>query len=184
MTTEFDPTVPLAVLLRHGVRLVLIGGVAGNALGSPIPTEDLDVCYDRADDNLERLAAALVEMGAQLRGAPQGLPFILDALTLKRGDTFTFDTVHGAVDVLGTPSGTRGYPDLAANAVEMIVGEDLHVRVVALDDLIRMKRAAGRPKDLRAVEELGALRDEVEGKSARDDSHLYGAGVRPPLPPA
>ncbi|CAN5376028.1 hypothetical protein BH23ACT9_BH23ACT9_39860 [soil metagenome] len=66
----------------------------------------------------------------------------------------------------------------------MVVGDDLHVWVAALDDLIRMKTAAGRPKDLRALEELGALRDEVEGKADRDDSHLYGSGLRPPLPPA
>lgn len=180
---EFTPEVPLRILCQHNVRFVLIGGVAGNVLGSPLPTEDLDVCYDRADDNLEALAAALGEMGARLRGAPEGLPFILDALTLERGDTFTFDTDHGPVDIVGTPSGTRGYADLSANAHQMILGDDVRVLVVALEDLIRMKQAAGRTKDLRALEELGALRDEVEGKPERDDAHLYGEGRRRPLPP-
>jgi hypothetical protein len=36
------------------------------------------------------------------------------------------------------------------------------VKVASIDDLIRMKRAAGRPKDLIELEVLGALRDEID----------------------
>ena len=39
------------------------------------------------------------------------------------------------------------------------------VLVASVDDLIRMKRAAGRPKDLLAVEELGALREELDKRT-------------------
>ena len=38
-----------------------------------------------------------------------------------------------------------------------------HLRVASLDDLIRMKRAAGRPQDRIAIEWLSALRDELQG---------------------
>lgn len=183
MSAVFGPEAVLRVLARHQVRSVVIGGVAANALGSPLPTEDVDVCYDRSDDNMERLAAALREMAARLRGAPEDLPFILDALTLRRGDTFTFETTYGPVDILGTPAGTRGYDELASNAVEFEVREDLSVLVCCLDDLIRMKTAAGRPKDLRALEELGALRDEIEDHPPGDDAHLHGPGRRAPRPP-
>lgn len=74
----------------------------------------------------------------------------------------TFDTDFGALDILATPSGTSGFEDLAANAVEVELGGGLVVPVASLDDLIRMKRAAGRPKDRVELEILGALRDEIE----------------------
>ena len=161
----FDPRALLRVLQAHQVRFVLIGGRAARALGSPMMSYDLDVCYDRAADNLEALAAALRECEAKLRGVDEDedLPFILDARTLRNGDSFTFETKFGAFDILATPSGTRGYPDLAAAAQPMDIG-GVVVPVVALNDLIRMKTAAGRAKDRLAVEELIALRDETMGR--------------------
>jgi hypothetical protein len=158
-----DPLAALRTFVDHGVRFVLIGGQAGLAHGSTLLTNDVDVCYDRDPDNLERLAAALTSMHARLRGVDDDVPFVLDARTLRNGDSFTFTTDFGAVDVLATPSGTRGYPDLAAGATRTDVG-GFEVDVVSLDDLIRMKRAAGRAKDAFAVEVLLALRDEIEGR--------------------
>lgn len=158
-----DPLAALRVLTEHDVRFVLIGGQAALALGSSSMTRDVDVCYDRATDNLDRLAAALNEMHARLRGVDEDVPFVLDARTLRNGDSFTFETDHGALDVLATPSGTSGYPDLVSGAEVMDFG-GLRVPVVAIDDLIRMKRAAGRPKDRVEVEILIALRDEMTGQ--------------------
>lgn len=154
----------LNTLQTHEVRFVLIGGLAGNAHGSPSVTTDIDVCHDRRRDNLESLAAALRELEARLRGAPGGLPFLLDAETLWRGDSFTFETVAGPLDCLGTPSGTDGYDDLKANADLVDFGEGLIVSVCALEDLIRMKTVAGRMKDRIELEVLGALRDHLDGR--------------------
>jgi hypothetical protein len=158
--TAFDPRALMRLLQQHEVRFLLIGGQAARALGSPLMSYDLDVCYDRARDNLDRLAAALRECHARLRGIEEDVPFVLDARTLRNGDSFTFDTDFGPFDILATPSGTRGYVDLLAGAQRMDLGGVL-VDVVSLDDLLRMKRAAGRPKDRLAVEELIALRDEM-----------------------
>jgi len=158
---EFDPILALQTLNRHGVRYVLIGGFAGKLHGSTILTVDIDVCYARERDNLERLAAALRELGADLRGAPPGLPFRLDAETLRRGDSFTFVTDAGDLDVLGTPAGTGGYDELARNATPMDLG-DVTVPVASLEDLMAMKRASGRPRDRAHLEVLAALRDELE----------------------
>lgn len=158
----FDPLAALRALLDHGVRFVLIGGFAGAIRGSPMITGDVDVCYARDDPNLERLAAALRELGATLRGAPPDVPFLLDAATLKAGDQFTFSTRAGALDCLGTPAGTDGFGDLDAGGTDEDL-DGLVVRVASVDDLIRMKRAAGRPQDLVAIEWLTALRDELEG---------------------
>lgn len=101
------------------------------------------------------------ELGATLRGVEPGLPFQLDASTLALGGSFTFATDAGALGCLGTPAGTGGYRDLARQAVAFEI-EGLSVRVASLDDLIRMKRAAGRPKDRVELEILGALCDEID----------------------
>lgn len=90
-------------------------------------------------------------------------PFLLDARTLEAGDSFTFITDAGSVDCLGTPAGTSGYASLEANALDAEI-EGVPVRIVALEDLIRMKRAAGRPKDRAALENLGALREKIENR--------------------
>ena len=153
------------VLTRHGVRFVIIGGIAGRLLGSPTVTDDIDICYARDARNLEALAEALRELGAELRGPniPDDLPFLLDAKTLEMGDHFTFRTRAGPLDCLGIPSGTTGFDDLARDAVEMDL-DGLIVRVASIDDLIRMKRAAGREKDLIEVQVLGAVRREIEAE--------------------
>ncbi|HKR65166.1 MAG TPA: hypothetical protein VJZ00_15655 [Thermoanaerobaculia bacterium] len=162
MNPEFDPRPALRVLLSHDVRFVVVGGIAGVLLGSPSLTFDLDICYDRGQKNLEALADALKELKATLRGAPADLPFLLDAKTLRMGDSFTFDTATGSLDCLGTPSGTTGYADLMKNAKQVETVGGLRVWVASIDDLIRMKRAAGRPKDRIAVEILTALKEERE----------------------
>lgn len=158
--TPFDPLAALRHLRDAEVRFVLIGGLAGRQHGSTTVTNDLDICYDRDPENVQRLAAALSAIHAWPRGMDRELPFLLDARTLRNGDTFTFDTDFGALDVLGTPSGTSGYADLVAGSTPVDLG-GFEVQLVALDDLIRMKRAAARPKDRVEVEILLALRDEL-----------------------
>lgn len=130
--------------------------------GSPSMTNDLDICHSRNPDNLKRLAGALIELGAKLRGEPDDVPSLLDELTRAAGQSFAFSTTAGALDCLALPSGSLGYEELVANAVDLDL-DGIVVQVVGLNDLIRMKRAAGRPKDLIEVEILGALRDEIEG---------------------
>lgn len=163
--TAFDPEAILRTLDRHGVAFVVIGGIAAAFHGSPEHTYDLDVCYARDDDNLTRLAAALQELHARLRGVDDDVPFLLDAKTLGRGDCFTFVTDHGSFDILGTPSGSGGFEALHRTGTDVEIGA-LVVRIAGVDELIDMKRAAGRSKDQRHLEILGALRDEIEGRGA------------------
>jgi hypothetical protein len=158
----FDPLRALRTFRDREVRFVLIGGYAGAIRGAPLVTGDLDICYARDRANLEALADALRGLGAKLRGAPEDVPFRLDAGTLEAGDHFTFATKAGPIDCLGSPAGTDGFRDVDAGATEENL-DGLTVRVASLDDLIRMKRAAGRPQDRVAVEWLSAVRDEIEG---------------------
>jgi len=163
VSVAFDPTRALRVLDAHDVRYVLIGGLAGELMGAPLATNDLDICYERSPDNMGRLAAALQELGATLRvaGADEDLPLLLDGRTLAAGDSFTFSTDAGDVDVLATPSGTGGFRDLDAAATAYDLGEGLVVRVTSLDDLIRMKEASARPKDQAHLHVLTVLREAI-----------------------
>jgi hypothetical protein len=163
----FDPIGALKALDRHGVRFVVIGGFAGRFWGSNSITNDLDICYARDRKNFEALAAALRELGARLRGAPPDIPFLLDAKTLEMGDHFTFETNVGALDCLGTPQGSQGYPDLIQGATVMDV-EGIRVPVAALEDVMRLKRAAGRAKDRAELEILAALQEEIDRKRRGD----------------
>jgi hypothetical protein len=173
---RFEPLDALEVLVKHRVRFVVIGGFAAQLLGSPLLTQDVDVCYARDDDNLERMAAALNELGARLRGAPGDVPFVLNTKALRMGDHFTFDTEAGALDILGHPSGAPGGFEELDPAAETFDLGTFTVKVASIDELIRMKRAAGRPKDLAAVEELGALRDEIDERAMAERRRRRGRG--------
>jgi hypothetical protein len=148
----------LTCLQRHEVDFVVIGGLAGLAHGSAYPTYDVDVAYSRERENLERLAAALQELGATLRGAPGGLPFLLDARSLENGANFTFATPYGSLDILSDPVGAPPYSQLRAASDEVPI-EGVLVRVASLDHLIAMKEAAGRPKDKLMATEYRVLSD-------------------------
>lgn len=97
MATNFRKI--LEALASADVKFVVVGGVALVARGAPRTTEDLDICYERGDENLIRLASALAPIAPYLRDAPAGLPFFLDASTLKAGLNFTLTTTAGDLDL-------------------------------------------------------------------------------------
>lgn len=155
--TDFEGL--LRALTVHEARFIVVGGMAATALGSARLTLDLDVAYDRSRDNLGRLVEALAPLSPYLRGAPPGLPFRLDADTLARGLNFTLTTSIGDIDLLGEITGGGRYEDLFQHSEEIeLFG--LSCRCLDLDTLIKVKKAAGRPKDLEAIAELEALREE------------------------
>jgi hypothetical protein len=149
---------PIRLLAEYNVDCVIVGGVAAAFHGSMILTNDLDVCYSRKTDNLERLAQALQSVHARLRNAPDDIPFILDARTLKSGLNFTFNTEIGSLDLLGEVRGVGFYEDVVADSV---AAELFGYRFAVIDigKLIAAKRAAGRPKDLIAIPELEAIQE-------------------------
>jgi Nucleotidyl transferase AbiEii toxin, Type IV TA system len=153
---DFSPRALLRRLVEGGVDFVVVGGVAAVAHGSAAFTQDLDISYAPDPDNLDRLGRVLVDLGARLRGVTDDVPFIPDGRTLKRTRVLTLDTPIGLIDLLAQPDGAPHYHSLRERASrETIAGVEVHV--ASLDDLIAMKKAAGRPKDLVAVEELEAI---------------------------
>jgi predicted nucleotidyltransferase len=151
----------LRTLAQGGVEFILVGGVAATAHGSARLTQDVDVVYSRSSDNLARLVSALAPHSPYLRGAPPGLPFRWDKGTLLRGLNFTLTTALGDLDLLGELTGGGSYEDLLTDTISIQVF-GVECRCLALEGLIRVKRAAGRPKDLEAVAELEALREEQD----------------------
>ena len=148
-------------LLAGRVDFILVGGLAAIVHGAARATYDVDVVYDRSQENVERLCAALAPLEPYLRGAPLGLPFTLNADTIARGLNFTLQTTSGDLDLLGEVTGGGGYNELLP-FTETLMLYGYSCRCVTLDKLIDLKRAAGRPKDNEALAELEALRDERE----------------------
>jgi predicted nucleotidyltransferase len=154
---EFNVDELLRRLTARGVDFVVVGGIAAVLLGSAQQTNDLDICFSTEPENLEALGQVLIELGARLRGIDEDVPFVPDARTLARVQLLTLDTSEGPLDLLVSPDGAPPYQRLRRNAERKDVS-GFAVLVASPDDLIAMKQAAGRPKDLIAVEELEAIK--------------------------
>ncbi len=153
---EFRPRALLERLTARGVEFVVVGGFAAVAHGSARVTRDLDICFATDSANLDALGEVLVDLGARLRGVTDDVPFRPDAATLRRVRILTLETIDGPLVVLVEPDGAPAYPALRARSERLDIGGML-VAVASLEDMISMKRAAGRPKDLLDLEELEAL---------------------------
>jgi len=146
------------VLLDGGVEFVVIGGVAMYAHGSAHLTRDLDICYERSRENIERLATALSPYHARLRGVPADVPFHLDASTVTKGMNFTLITDLGDLDLIGEVAGLGQYSAVRDSSITLdLFGRSC--RVLSLAGLIQAKRATGRGRDAAALPELEALRE-------------------------
>jgi predicted nucleotidyltransferase len=166
----FDPREILIALAEHGVDFVVVGGVAVQAHGHGRSTRDLDVIPRPDLLNLSRLGEALAALSAELLRA-DGPADVTDPHLIKRAPLVPLTTSRGRLDLLNlelTAGAPRSYDDLRARAVEAQI--DGHVVPIAgLDDLIRMKRAAGRDVD---SADIGALTrsDEQLRREAREST--------------
>ena len=161
---DFDPQAMLSALADRDVRFVLVGGMAAILHGDVGVTVDIDVVPERSDQNLERLAGALRDLGARIRteGEPEGLLFDCSMEFFKKlspASIVNMTTKSGALDVSFCPSGTQGFSDLSRDAIEIEAADRLHILVASLEDVIRSKEAAGREKDRLALPRLRRLLD-------------------------
>lgn len=150
----------IRTLTNAHVEFIVVGGVAANAHGAARVTTGVDVVYSRSEENLGRLATAVAPLDPYLRGAPPGLPFEWSADTLRAGLNFTLTTTAGPIDLLGEIVGGGGYDDLLPHST-VVHAFDADIRLLDLPWLIKVKRAAGRPKDLEVIAELEALQEEL-----------------------
>ena len=154
--TEPDLVRILKTFNDRNIEYVLIGGGAALIHGATRATQDLDFLIRNSLENRYRVASALHQLGSR---TPSGAA--IDHEDLKNTNTL-WTTSHGEVDILVTATGPDDtkldYNDIRPHAVAvggLIDGQV--VLIAALADLIVMKSAAGRPKDLEALPELRQL---------------------------
>jgi predicted nucleotidyltransferase len=153
-TPAFDEL--LRRLVLADVRFVLIGGFAGNAWGVLRGTRDLDIVVDPEQENLARLAVLAVEADGRVQAREAFLSSRFSiAAALARGERVEIETTLGSLDVVQGLSGVPAYEDLRERAEDVeIMG--VTIAVCSLADLVAMKRAAGRTRDLADLEDLDA----------------------------
>lgn len=159
MSAPPQPEGLAASLVGEGVDFVVIGGFAAIAHGAPRVTRDLDVVVEPSSDNLVRLRRMLDAADARLLTDGESVAVSdADMADLGLGATLHTITRFGRFDVVGAPAGAAPYADLRQRAVRGLLGET-QVLIAGLDDLIAMKRAAGRELDLRDIADLTEPRD-------------------------
>jgi acylphosphatase len=161
-----NPVRIFEALQRHGVEYLTIGGVAVNVHGHVRNTRDVDVLIEWSEENMRRLAAALVDLDARLFGVDADLMDVdpRDPKDLFKGGNFTLRTAAGGLDLFDPDEipGGRPYEEMRPRAVEAVV-EGISVRAVGFDDLLRLKRESGRDRDLEDVATLLAAKRSSGG---------------------
>jgi len=161
MPTEiFDPLRILASLEAHGVRYVLIGGLAAVAHGSPAETDDVDICLAGDDDNLRRMGLAMADLGGR------------DNPATSTGTKVSFETAAGRLDCFELLPTMAGYPELSEDAVLIDIGHGIRVHIASIVDLTEMTRSAGDLTRAAHLAALGQGTDVVELDRARERRRL------------
>ncbi len=146
-TAGSPATSPIRILRRlrrFGVPFVLIGELAEVAHGSPATIPRLiEVCHASTDVAQERLALALDDLGA------------------TPSDGIEQKTDAGRVRLMTQVATGDDYDVLVRTAVNMPLDAGVLVRVAALEDLVRIRRARCAPEDLAAVAVLNAIIGEL-----------------------
>ncbi|GAA3221686.1 hypothetical protein [Nonomuraea helvata] len=153
----FDPFPLLEALHRHGVRAVVIGQVAGIMHGSTELTGDLDLLWDGLPAHAPALAAAFASVNAHLidgKGSPVATH--PDSFLCPKVE-FTSPGAGGDCCTPELPWGGLRVREFLDRAITVVDPSGLEVHYVSREDLIRMRRAIGRPKDLRRADELDSL---------------------------
>lgn len=161
---ELDAATILHTLLDHGVAFVVIGGLAVAAHGFARATKDLDIVPEPQPENRRRLHAALRSLDATPLELgdfkAEELPVPFTQAGLDEGGNWALSTRAGRVDVLQWVEGVASYDELRARAVIVELPNVGPAAFAGYEDLVAMKRAAGRPQDERDLDELRAIRDE------------------------
>lgn len=141
----------LRSLNAHDVRYVVIGATAFPVHGYARATLDIDIFIEPTKANAKRARSALTEVGYDL-----GEISLQDMLTKK----LLIRQYILETDVHPFVAGVT-FDEVWRNRVADRIGET-PANFASLGDLIKMKQAAGRPKDLEDLRALKLLRGDVD----------------------
>jgi hypothetical protein len=160
---ELDIQGLLERLAAAAVDYIVIGGVAVGFHGYVRATKDLDVVPEPSRPNLERLAALLRSLDAELDGAGDfdagELPDPLDPEILAQGGNWVLQTQLGRFDLMQWQGERELWEMLSPAAVEVDL-DGVPVKVAGYEDLVALKEEAGRPADLEDLDRLRQARGE------------------------
>jgi hypothetical protein len=160
---ELDIQGLLEQLAAAAVDYIVIGGVAVGFHGYVRATKDLDVVPGPSRQNLERLAALLRSLNAELDGAGDfdsgELLDPLDPEALAQGGNWVLQTRLGRFDLMQWQGERELWEMLSPAAVEVDL-DGVPVKVAGYEDLVALKEEAGRPGDLEDLERLRQARGE------------------------
>lgn len=157
-----------AALARREVRFVVIGGWAAQVQEYDLgyETEDIDFTPQRERGNLDRLSDALKDLGARVRAGKGGVPFDHDGESLGNVMVWNLICEHGRFDLSFEPAAMGGYEGMRPNARKIVIdtdGDQLEILCADIEDILRSKTAANRPKD---EEPIILLQAQIERKKA------------------
>ncbi len=167
--------VALERLLASGVRFVLIGGAALELHGSGYRTFDIDVVYDRTNENIAAIVECLAPLEPRIRaGTGETLPVPWDARFVRKARKLSVTTNVGDVDLFDEIPPSLAYADLFARKLVMKVPSGL--TMLNLEGLRLTKTAANRPKDRLALPEIEAM-IEARDRAVLDESEIFRIGA-------
>ena len=140
-----------------GVEYVIIGGVAARLHGSPMATEDLDICCLMTEQNMARLLDAIGPLNP-IWFDPRRIPLPRDPSHLTKFRNMLLLTAAGRFDVLREVEPIGEFPAVFAES-EIFEVDGIPVRVLSIDALMRVKSLTGRPKDKEGVMHLEAVKN-------------------------
>lgn len=165
-----DPPVDFVNLIKllaeSEADFVVIGGLAVIIHGGAHFTRDADFAYKRTRENARKLAEALRPFHPRPRGLDPSLPFVWDDQAIFGSTVLTLRTDIGDIDLLGAPDGAPAYETLESRSVRVSFA-GTEIKVASVGDLISMKRAAGRPKDLGHIAELESIQRLMDEEGLR-----------------
>ena len=145
MLTSPDFKELLNLFKKHDVRYLIVGGYAVMRYTEPRFTKDLDVLIAVDDKNARAIYAALEEFGAPLQNlSPQDFA--------EEGYFYQMGLPPLRVDVLMSIPGVN-FAEAWQSRETVVVGE-AEMCFISKADLIKAKRASGRPQDLLDLENL------------------------------
>lgn len=154
----FDPLPLLSELDRHGARVCAIGQVAGILHGSAELTGDLDLLWDGGPEQAAALVAGFAAAGARLTDdGGAALPMDAAAFALPKV-LFATPTASGDCCTPALPWSELPVAAYLERCEVLTTPDGVTLRYLALEDLVAMRLAVGRPKDLRRAAELRRLR--------------------------